>query len=72
MRAAPFVLSGRSESVYDGLATGRDHGPPLMRRHRAPARVDARRGGAGRRPAAVSDKELSDDGGHLDLAADIG
>jgi len=28
-----------------------------MRRRRAPARVDARRGGAGRRPAAVSDKE---------------
>ena len=37
---------------------GRNRGPPLLRRHRAPARVDARRGGAGRRPAAVSDKML--------------
>ena len=38
---------GESETVLDGLATGRDCGPPLMRRARA---------GAGRRPAAVSDK----------------
>ena len=38
---------GGSESVFDGLATGRDRGPPLMRRARA---------GAGRRPAAVSEK----------------
>ena len=38
----------KSESALDGLATGRECGPPRMRRPR---------GGAGRRPAAVSDKE---------------
>ena len=37
----------QSESGFDGRATGRDRGPPRMRRPR---------GGAGRRPAAVSDK----------------
>ena len=39
------------QSVSDsvGHATGRDRGPPLLRRPR---------GGAGRRPAAVSDKCL--------------
>ena len=36
-----------SASALDGRATGRDRGPPRMRRARA---------GAGRRPAAVSDK----------------
>ena len=44
------AMAGRySVSVSDGHATGRDCGPPLMRRPR---------GGAGRRPAAVSDKEV--------------
>ena len=41
-----YDSSSKSESVFDGLATSRDRGPPPMRRARA---------GAGRRPAAVSD-----------------
>ena len=39
----------QSVFVSDGHATGRDRGPPRMRRPR---------GGAGRRPAAVSEKEV--------------
>ena len=45
----PSILTEDAEFVFHELATGRDCGPPLMRRPR---------GGAGHRPAAVSDKIL--------------
>ena len=47
MPRAGWLRLGGSESFHDGPATGRDCGPPLLRRARA---------GAGRRPADVSDK----------------